>query len=93
MARRLGWSDDLLQHLAEFESRSDLTEKEKAALAFTERMTTEPNHVDDALWARLLQQFDEGEVVELGCVVGLFNYFNRFNDALRMEPTKPGPPQ
>ena len=23
-------------------------------------------------------------------VVGLFNYFNRFNEALGMEPTKPG---
>jgi hypothetical protein len=24
------------------------------------------------------------------CAIGLFNYFNRFNDALQMEPTKPG---
>jgi hypothetical protein len=24
------------------------------------------------------------------CAIGLFNYFNRFNNALRMEPTKPG---
>jgi alkylhydroperoxidase family enzyme len=22
--------------------------------------------------------------------IGLFNYFNRFNNALQMEPTKPG---
>ena len=93
MARRLGWSEDLLQHLAEFEQRSDLTEREKAALAFAERMTRDAHHVDDALWARLKQHFDEGEIVELGCVVGLFNYFNRFNDALQMEPTKTGPPQ
>jgi hypothetical protein len=28
--------------------------------------------------------------VELLCAIGLFNYFNRFNDALKMEPTKPG---
>ena len=93
MARRLGWSDDLLQHLAEFESRPDLTDREKTAVAFAERMTRDAHHVDDALWARLKQHFDEGEIVELGCVVGLFNYFNRFNDALQMEPTKPGPPQ
>ena len=93
MARRLGWSDDLLQHLPEYEKRADLTEREKTALAFAERMTAEPNRVDEALWARLKQHFDEGEIVELGCVVGLFNYFNRFNNALQMEPTKPGPPQ
>jgi hypothetical protein len=24
------------------------------------------------------------------CAIGLFNYFNRFNNALLMEPTKPG---
>jgi len=28
-------------------------------------------------------------VVELMAAVGLFNYFNRFNDLLEMEPTKP----
>jgi hypothetical protein len=28
--------------------------------------------------------------VELLCAIGLFNYFNRFNNALRMEPTKSG---
>jgi hypothetical protein len=28
--------------------------------------------------------------VELLCAIGLFNYFNRFNNALLMEPTKPG---
>ena len=27
---------------------------------------------------------------ELLCAIGLFNYFNRFNNALNMEPTKPG---
>ena len=30
-----------------------------------------------------------GEVVEIACVVGLFAYFNRFNEALQMEPTAP----
>jgi hypothetical protein len=34
--------------------------------------------------------YSEGEIVELLCAIGLFNYFNRFNNALQMEPTKPG---
>jgi alkylhydroperoxidase family enzyme len=34
--------------------------------------------------------FSEGEIVEIAAVVGIFNYFNRFNDALGMEPTLPG---
>jgi hypothetical protein len=28
-------------------------------------------------------------VVELMAAIGLFNYFNRFNDVLEMEPTQP----
>jgi alkylhydroperoxidase family enzyme len=84
----LGWTDDQLQHLAEFEKRSDFTDKEKAALRLAERVTHDARAVDDSLWNDLRQHFDEGEVVELLCAIGLFNYFNRFNDALAMEPTK-----
>ena len=36
--------------------------------------------------------FDDGQIVELAAVIGLFNYFNRFNDALRVEITPPGMP-
>ena len=36
------------------------------------------------------QHYDEGEIVEISAMAGLFNYFNRVNDALQMEPTKPG---
>ena len=88
MARRHGWSQEQLDHLAEFENRSDFDEKEKAALRLAERMTLQSNGVDEALWAEVRRHFDEGEVVELAAVIGLFNYFNRFNNALEVEPTK-----
>lgn len=88
MARRLGWTDDQITHLAEFESRADFDEKEKMALRLAERVTRDSNGVDDALWRELRQHFDEGEIIELLAAIGLFNYFNRFNNALRMEPTK-----
>ena len=42
------------------------------------------------LFARLRENYDEGEIVEISAMAGLFNYFNRVNDALRMEPTRPG---
>ena len=87
MARRQGWSQEQLDHLAEFESRSDFDEKEKISLRLAERMTRNAR-VDEALWADLRRHFDEGEVVELAAAIGLFNYFNRFNNALEVEPTK-----
>lgn len=88
MARRHGWTDDQINGLADFEQRTDFTEKEKVALRLAERVTRDAQTVDNQLWNELRQHFDEGEIVELLAAIGLFNYFNRFNDALEMEPTK-----
>lgn len=65
-------------------------EKERAALAYAKQLTLDPHAIDDALFARLRASYDEGEIVEISAMAGLFNYFNRVNDALHMEPTKPG---
>lgn len=53
-------------------------------------MTRDPRRVPDEVFAELRRHFDEGEVVEITCVVGLFAYFNRFNDALQTDPTVKG---
>ena len=88
MARRYGWTDEQINDLANFEQRTDFSAKEKAALRLAERVTLDAHTVDNQLWDELRQHFDEGEIVELLAAIGLFNYFNRFNDALEMEPTK-----
>ncbi len=96
LARNLGWTDDQLSHLADWPRRDDFTSAEKAALHLAETVTRDANAVTDEEFAELRSFYSEGEVVELLCAIGLFNYFNRFNNALRMEPTKPGeggPPQ
>jgi hypothetical protein len=43
----------------------------------------------EAEFARLPSFYNGGEVVELMAAIGLLNYFNRFNDLLEMEPTRP----
>ncbi len=88
MARRQGWSDDQINDLANFETRDDFSPAEKSALRLAERMADDSNRVDDALWNELRSHFDEGEIIELASAIGLFHYFNRFNNALGMEPTK-----
>ena len=57
-------------------------------MRFAERLTLDSNNVDDKLFADLRQHFNQGEIIELAAAIGLFNYFNRFNNALKMEPTK-----
>jgi alkylhydroperoxidase family enzyme len=75
--------------LLDFEN-GPFSDAEKAALAYAKQLTLDAHQVDDALFSRLREHYDEGEVVELSAMAGLFNYFNRVNDALQMEPTQPG---
>lgn len=88
MAKRHGWSEDQINNLADFRNRDDFTPAEKAALELAERETMDPHSVDDALWSELKKHYDDGQIIELAAAIGLFNYFNRFNDVLKMEPTK-----
>jgi uncharacterized peroxidase-related enzyme len=90
LARSLGWSDDQLAHLADWRTRADFTPAEKAALRLAETMTRDAHAVSEEQFAELRNFYSEGEIVELMCAIGLFNYFNRFNNALKMEPTQPG---
>ncbi len=87
---RLGWSQEQLDGLARFADHDDFTAAEKAALRLAEQMTLDADRIPDEDFDGLRSHFDEGEIVELMAAIGLFNYFNRFNNALQMEPTKPG---
>jgi alkylhydroperoxidase family enzyme len=87
LARRLGASEAELAALA----TGDLSvfgPRERAALEFAEALTRDSNHVSAAVFGQLRRYFDEGEVIEIAAGAGIFNYFNRFNNALQMEPTR-----
>ena len=90
IARKLGWTDDQIDNLAEYATRDDFTPAEKVALRLAEEMTLDANKISDAFFAEVRSHYSEGEVVELMAAIGLFNYFNRFNNALQLEPTRPG---
>ena len=90
LARNLGWNDDQLAHLEDWPQREDFTAAEKAALHLAETVTRDAHSLGDEQFSELRGFYSEGEIVELLCAIGLFNYFNRFNNALQMEPTKPG---
>jgi uncharacterized peroxidase-related enzyme len=90
LARNLGWTNEQLSNLADWKHRDDFTPAEKAALRLAETVTRDANAVTDEQFAELRTFYSEGEIVELLCAIGLFNYFNRFNNALKMEPTKAG---
>lgn len=87
MARQLGVSEELLDALYHIDEHRQLfTEQELVALRFAEMMTTGARDIDEVLWDELQAHFDDGEIVELATVIGLFNFFNRFADALKILP-------
>ncbi len=91
MAKQLGASEELLDALYNIDQHEEMfTPAERAALTLAERMTTDPHGVDEEVWTELRALYDEGQIVELTAVIGLFNYFNRFNDALHVEITPSG---
>lgn len=89
ICRRLGWTDEHLNALEDTAKTGTFSESEKAAIHLAEVMTRDAHAYTDADFAGLRNFYSEGEVVELMAAIGLFNYFNRFNDLLLMEPTKP----
>ena len=89
IARRLGWTDQQIDELSCAAESALFTEREKVAIHLAEAMTIDSHQYSDEEFARLRSHYAEGEIIELMAAIGLFNYFNRFNDLLRMEPTKP----
>ncbi|MGI4853624.1 MAG: carboxymuconolactone decarboxylase family protein [Janthinobacterium lividum] len=89
MAKKLGCDDAKLDALADYATSDQFDVRERLALHLAEVMTADPHGYTDADFAKLRGEFSEGEVIELVAAIGLFNYFNRANDLLQMETTKP----
>lgn len=89
LARQLGVTEELLDALYHIDQHRQLfTDRELVALRFAEIMTTSARDVDEELWDALQAYFDDGEIVEIATVIGLFNFFNRYADALQILPPK-----
>ncbi|MBU0649426.1 carboxymuconolactone decarboxylase family protein [Patescibacteria group bacterium] len=77
MLKKLGISDEDLQDI-----EKGMSEKERLALKFAGEMTEHAYNISDDTLAKMKENFSDAEIVEIASVVGLFNYINRFNDAL-----------
>lgn len=88
ICRKLGWTDEQLGTM-QAGSLDGFPKRERVAIHLAEVMTLDAHSYTPEDFATLRQHFSEGEVVELLASIGLFNYFNRFNDLLEMEPTQP----
>jgi len=89
LALKFGWTPEHLEALKDWRGNAMFSEAEQEAIHLAEVMTLGSHEYSDEELARLRRFYSEGEVIELMAAIGLFNYFNRFNNMLRMEPTQP----
>jgi alkylhydroperoxidase family enzyme len=61
------------------------SEAERVALEYAERITFTDQKVDDALFARLRQHYDEAQLVELTAAIAFENFRSKFNPSLGVE--------
>ena len=59
-------------------------DRERAALAYADAMTITGRDVDDALFARIREHFDDDAIVELTETIAWENASSKFNRALRI---------
>jgi AhpD family alkylhydroperoxidase len=89
-ARKNGESEERIYLLDAFRESPLFTERERAALEWTEALTRlAPGGVSDAAYAALKAQFSEDEQVALTLLVGAINAWNRLNVGFRVRPFVP----
>ena len=75
--------------LADFES-ADITDREKLALRFAQRMATDHQGMDDRFFEQLRREFTDPEIFELGMITGQFIGYGRLISILDLEnPSEP----
>jgi AhpD family alkylhydroperoxidase len=87
VARTLGETEQRLYEVSLWREAPFYTERERAALAWTEAVTlVHVNHVPDDVYEMVRRHFDEKELVDLTAAVVAINGWNRFAIAFRTVP-------
>jgi AhpD family alkylhydroperoxidase len=85
--RAIGEKEQRLYSLDAWRECPYYTERERAALAWTEAVTLITNgHVPDALYAEVRSSFSEKELADLTCAVATINAWNRLAISARSVP-------
>jgi len=81
-AKMRGVPEEKIAEIWDFE-RSDLySEAERSALRFARDASVVPNEITPEHFVELRRHWDDGEIVEILAVVGLFGFLNRWNDSM-----------
>jgi alkylhydroperoxidase family enzyme len=85
VSRDNGVTPEKITGIADWRNRSEFDEKERAALAYAERITLSDEDVDDELFEQLRKLFSPEQIIELTCTVAFENFLSKFHHALLVE--------
>jgi AhpD family alkylhydroperoxidase len=86
-ARKLGETDERMHLLDAWREAPLYTERERAALAWTEAVTlVHETHVPQEVYETVRKQFSEKEIVDLTAAIAAINTWNRLAISFRITP-------
>jgi AhpD family alkylhydroperoxidase len=86
-ARKGGETERRLATVVVWRETPFFTDRERAALAWTESLTlVSQTHVDDATWDEVRPHFSDAELADLTLLITAINGWNRFAIAFRKMP-------
>jgi AhpD family alkylhydroperoxidase len=89
-ARKLNIAPEKLDLLVTWRESGLFSERESAALEWTEHVTLlAQRHIDDEAYARVSSQFSEQELAVLTTAIAQINFWNRLAAPLRFTPPVP----
>ena len=78
-------TEDMVAEMAQLDTASTLTPREKLALQFAELMAVNHQQIDDAFFAALKREFSAAQIIELGMLIGVFIGYGRLLSVLDLE--------
>lgn len=81
-ARMRGVDEAKIADVWDFERSALYSDAERAALRFARDASLMPNQVTSEGFEELRRHWDDGEIVEILAVIGLFGFLNRWNDSM-----------
>lgn len=86
-ARKGGETDRRLAAVVVWRETPFFSERERAALAWTEAVTlVSQEHVPDSVWEAVKPHFSDAEIVDLTLLISAINSWNRFAISFRKMP-------
>jgi AhpD family alkylhydroperoxidase len=80
-----GVTEELLARVSAADTAAGFSERERVAIEYATRFSTDAAGIDDAFMARLASCFDSGEIVDLTLVIGKYVAMGRFMQVLGLD--------